>query len=596
MAQGGDINFDPRTGTDKRQSLDDLKSRLESTRDGIETNTNPWPQTMNNPEFAKSKGFLPPVLISPTVDIDDEGNAINIKRGEYEFEDWLGQKISNDKERLTTNRKFNESTDISNSDYRSMRDYYLLHDDSATDYFKHGLQIIDNLKTLNGSDGFSETPFENNDPVMFGFEIIIDDISSPLLNGSVNDFINNYSSISEIESKGPVYEDFKNQFIKFFKTKTNFVRDNIQQEQLNLSRTNNPDSIVSRNRSITNFGQNAYMNYYIQNITGLSNLIETNKPGSFNSMVKYREDLITLSFLEDVSLSLGTLSHLYKLLYWSKPNGKSLIPENLLRFNCDIIVSEVRNFNRVRTAVENNELQILKDNLSRYVYTLNECQLFFDQVSHGDSVNLGDINKADNTTVTFDYKYVTSKFERFVPDLEGFGTYKGYDNGAIWKIGAPGSTRDGQTSVPNFYTEGENKFNENGVDEPVILDKPFPDPFDNDIDDLGVTDKPDLTTLEESSNKSNESYLKKLKNRTIDSAKSEFRTAVNIRAQLLSRTINKALISLQGGTISPPTNVYTSPQPGTIGNLQNRFFYDLRGDLVGFLGNSLSNSVNGTNP
>jgi hypothetical protein len=31
---------------------------------------------------------------------------------------------------------------------------------------------------------------ENNDPVMFGFEIVIDSVSSPLLNGSITDFLN----------------------------------------------------------------------------------------------------------------------------------------------------------------------------------------------------------------------------------------------------------------------------------------------------------------------------------------------------------------------------------------------------------------------
>ena len=79
----------------------------------------------------------------------------------------------------------------------------------------------------------------------------------------------------------------------------------------------------------------------------------------------------------------------------------------------------------------------------------------------------------------------------------------------------------------------------------------------------------------------------------IDTAKSELQTAINIRTQLLARTINKTLIALQGGTISPPKNVYTSPQPGTVGNAASRIFYDVRGDLVGFLGDSLGNVVNG---
>jgi hypothetical protein len=79
------------------------------------------------------------------------------------------------------------------------------------------------------------------------------------------------------------------------------------------------------------------MNYYLKKVAGLKNLSESNTGDTKKYLVDYRKDLITLDFNEDVTLSIGTLAHLYKLLYWSKPNGKSIIPENLLRFNCDII-------------------------------------------------------------------------------------------------------------------------------------------------------------------------------------------------------------------------------------------------------------------
>jgi len=596
MALGGNINFDEGLGTDKNPSLESLKDKLNNTKESLSPGGTPWPQTQPNPEFSRSKGFLPPVLISPSLELDQDDSSKKIKNGSYVYEDWLGQKINSEGlTPLKTKNKFAESKDINKQDNYSTRDHYLLFNDNSTDYFRHGLQIIDNLNTVGGDSSKQETPYENNDPVMFGFDIVIDDISSPLLNGSVIDFINNYSNISEIESKADVYEDFKNQFIKFFKTKTNFVKDNIDTTKLNISRTENPNSSAGKNRSIYQNGSNAYMNYYIQNISGLNNLIERNKPGSFNSMTNYRNDVISLNMMEDVSLSLATLANLYKLLYWSKPNGKSLIPENLLRFNCQIIVSECRNFTRVRKAVANNNIQVLKDNLSRTVYTLNECQLFFDQTTHGDSINMGGIKTADNTEVTFDYKFATSKFERFVPNLEGFGTYVGYDNGAMWKIGAPGSDRDGKESVPKFSTNGENEFNENGVDKERVLNSI--NSLEDSTDDFGQNNDVDLETLSKSSDISNKNYLEKLKNRTIATAKGELQTAINIRANLLSRTINKALVSLQGGGITPPDNVYTSSAPGSVGNLSSRVFYDLRGDLVGFLGNSLSDGINGvTNP
>ena len=116
-------------------------------------------------------------------------------------------------------------------------------------------------------------------------------------------------------------------------------------------------------------GRKAYMSYYLKKIGGLELLLESNQPTKKKYLVDYRNDVLKLTFSEDVSSSMGTLAHLYKLLYWSKANGKNIVPENLLRFNCDIIISEVRNLNRVRKAIDTNNLEVIKDNVSRQVYS-----------------------------------------------------------------------------------------------------------------------------------------------------------------------------------------------------------------------------------
>ena len=590
--------------------LNNLRDKLTGARETIEAIVNPWPQTKVNPEFSKTSGFLPPVLIKPTISTTDASfTAAKTKYIQYEFEDWRGQKISPQGTSLDTKKRFNESINIPktkselSSEPYSTRDHYLIFGDTSTDYFRHGLQVIDELNPIenpiNGEsnlrlDLFNSTPFENNDPVIFGFDIIIDSVSSPLLNGSVIDFLNQYTNVDELAVRIPVYEDFKQQFIKFFKTKST-VR--IDTEQTTMSRTNANSAAVDSQKGIFQRGKKAYMNYYIQKIGGLQNLIETNKPGTFKYLADYRKDVITLDFLEDVSLSLGTLSHLYKLLYWSKPNGKAMIPENLLRFNCDIIVSETRNFNRVRKAVETGDIEVIKDNVARHVYSLRECQFFFDQSPHPGDIDMGNISVYGNTTVQFDYKYSTVKFERFVPTSEGFGKYVGYNNGSIWKIGNPGArsaTQSGDISVPKFFTVGENTLRQNGVDSPFVINSV--NPLDNnEITDSINTEagEDNLNDLAAQSEENSKSLAERIKNRAIDTAKSELQTAINIRTQLLARTINKTLIALQGGTISPPKNVYTSPQPGTVGNAASRIFYDVRGDLVGFLGDSLGNVVNG---
>ena len=492
---------------------------LRNNIDNIIKNGRPWPQTTTD------KGFLPPILVTPNKDFrygsepaktdqysvsgnPDSTNpesklysspnmVNNIKVGEYEYTDWMGQliKINPDSSILDTSERFNESknipktaSELQSSPY-STRDTYLIFGDTKTDYFKHGLQVIDNLTPIeNPEDGkstlrlgqFQETPFENNDPVIFGFEIIIDDYSSPLLNGSITDFLTLYSGVDEIKYKIPVYEDFKQQFSKLFRTKSN-LKVNLEQTSISKSKTNYAHTDSPKN--IFGNGRSAYLGYYLKKVGGLQNLIESNTSDKKKFLVDYGTDVITLDFFEDVSLSVGTLAHLYKLLYWSKPNGKGLVPENLLRFNCDIIVSECRNFNRVRKAIDTGNLEVIKDNVSRYIYSLKECQFFFNTMPHNADVDLSAIQTYDTYSMQFDYKYSAVKFEKFMPNYNektgNFGKYVGYDGGAIWKIGNPGAraargatqTSASDTSLPRFFTAGGNAYSQNGVTKPFILNK-----------------------------------------------------------------------------------------------------------------------------
>jgi hypothetical protein len=497
--------------------LKDIKERAKDLRDNIQDivkNGQIWPQVVKG--SSSKTGFLPSILIGPVKDFRTDPNKLKYdatgdfiisdrlvsnKYGEYEFIDWRGYKIKpggleSVPDVNTTERRFKESTSLPRNKNRetdfdalnnkpySMRDYYLLFNDNSTDYFKHGLQIIDNLGGIEDNKSqnskmrlsqFKSTPFENNDPVIFGFEIVFDSYGSPLLNGSVIDFLNEYTQISELRSKIPVYEDFKHQFIKFFKTNTT-IKVDTDKAMLSKNKTNyaNTEAHKSDVDFFSARGRKPYLNYYLKKIVGLGNLVESNTPAEKKFLVDYRKDVINLSFTEDVSLSVSTLAHLYKLLYWSKPNGKSLIPENLLRFNCDIIVSEVRNFNRVRKALsgpDQGNLEIIKDNVSRYVYSLKECQFYFNTMAHNPDIDLGNIATYDDYSIQFDYKYSTVKFERFTPTTNGFGQYVGYDGGAIWKVGNKGersnrgtqSSSGNDTSQPRFYTVGGNKWNQNGL-------------------------------------------------------------------------------------------------------------------------------------
>ena len=143
--------------------------------------------------------------------------------------------------------------------------------------------------------------------------------------------------IQKIKQKGKVLEIGCGNgfFLKLFKTKGTFKigpdKPTASIKTSNYANTDSPSKLYSN-------GKPAYMSYYLKKVSGLEKLIESNIPDKNKSLVEYRKDLLKLTFTEDVSLDMGTLAYLYKLLYWSKPNGKNIVPENLLRFNCDIVI------------------------------------------------------------------------------------------------------------------------------------------------------------------------------------------------------------------------------------------------------------------
>ena len=246
--------------------------------------------------------------------------------------------------------------------------------------------------------------YGNEDPVMFGFDIIIDWDSSPMFNGAIPDFLEKKSKVGttttnpELESRIDLYQSFMDQFEKFFK--------------MNRS-TRDPKA------------RPLIKAYYIKKIAGLDFLVEgsvTNTTDTVKSMVDYGKDLIKLTLYEDVTVNTGYLGVLYKTLSWSRLNGKQLIPENLLKFDCKIVVSEIRNYKRLikKESDPDNPNSSVRweeyvDNVNKYIYRLYDCQFQFDKLSHGDTLDLSNIQRQEDYEIAFSFKYSNLKFERFDP-------------------------------------------------------------------------------------------------------------------------------------------------------------------------------------
>lgn len=503
---------------------------------------------------------------------------------------WDGNLPDNhpDSPNYNTDRSRNTS-DKFNTD----RSIYGLFNDSSQDFFRNGIQTLngintdlksnkDDRHTWDGenvdpqssqrlSSGFIGTPYENTDPIMFGFEIVIDANSSPLFNGGVEDFISQFGYLKEVGSRSEVIANFKQQFFKFFKSNSP------------ITSTQN-DAVDSR----------FYMSYYLKKVAGLEKLIESNTSETSKSFTDYKKDTIKLTFNEDVSLSVGKMAFLYKLLYWSKINGKNIIPQNLLRFNCDIIISEVRNFNRIKNALSSGGgfgVEVFKDNLSRYVYSLYECQMFFDKMPHDSDISLADAPKIfqDSYDVSFNYKFASTRFENWVPDSK-LGQYAVLNNDRMDPFEVKSSetntmtTGTGSTSTITTHSNYTQPvmYNEYILTERSGSTPPNPGTGDGFTEQENTPTSSTLDKLKSSSKKQSHALSQNLHKAAVNAVQGQ----INVRVRLLNNTLDKIRNSIGIGRMRAPTNIYKPVKNST-------FFYDVHNSLRDFLGNSLGDALGG---
>ena len=337
------------------------------------------------------------------------------------------------------------------------RNIYALFGDGGQDLFKHGLSELTPIEPSDVSkvrlDQFRSTADYSpdgedfgpakEDPVMFGFDLIIRKEESPLFSTTMQDSVFNFLTSGictdkEILSRQEVWEGFKVGFFQFF-------RSSLETQPIGPSA--DPDNPA-----------NSRFYYYLTKVTGLDSLVESNSGETIKSFVDYGKDTIKLDFTEDVTLRIGRMAALYKSLYWSRMSGKNIIPENLLRFDCDIIVSEVRNFTKIKRVYDSDEsllgpsgIQTLRDNVNRYVYTLYDCQLFFDKMPHGDVVDLA--TQPDMFTgysIGFTFKHSTMRVDVFNPNTTAYSVI---NNGSYNPAGVTSFDRFLNQVVPISATD-----------------------------------------------------------------------------------------------------------------------------------------------
>lgn len=224
------------------------------------------------------------------------------------------------------------------------------------------------------------------DPLYLGFEIYFDE-DSPFFIGntdsnldsetvsknSIKYFFQQYKRINDIYWRYPLWTEFKNRIFTIFEINTK-----------NSPGKNKP--------------------YYINKITGLNNL---NK-----KIIKYGDDKISISLFEDVRMISWYLSELYNNLCYSYKNKRWMVPENLLRFNMNIKISDRRNF--TMPFLENNEVKYKISPKSTIMFTLHDCSFnFFDSYNFADELSMAGIDATTSSASELKFDIIFKSVTRW---------------------------------------------------------------------------------------------------------------------------------------------------------------------------------------
>jgi len=239
--------------------------------------------------------------------------------------------------------------------------------------------------------------YEYQDPTYLGFDTLIVSDESPLFNYDTGDlyghintakkFLETYENIPGMSQRKEILDNFTYTISEIFGTTT---------------------GINNRNKR-----------YYIEMIEGLDKLN--------NKMVKYGEDLITITLTEDVSLRTQYLAELYNNLLYDYKNKRQMIPENTLRFDMLIKIEDIRNFKIENPKYDpekspNTEVFVNDMAHTYMMYKLHDCNFDFSQSqTHEGSMSIGGFNQynqgnMNNTKINIKYKSISKIIESALID------------------------------------------------------------------------------------------------------------------------------------------------------------------------------------
>ena len=153
--------------------------------------------------------------------------------------------------------------------------------------------------------------------------------------------------------------------------------------------------------------------YYIEMITGLDKLNA--------KMVKYDDkngDKITIQLSEDVAMRATYLAEMYNNLCYSFKDQRYMIPDNCLRFDLMIEITDIRLF-KIFDGLDDNDIKkfSVNNNPPSIIYTLYDCNFdFFQSQAFDAGLQVGGVSsaadkKAANLSFDIKYKSISREFK-----------------------------------------------------------------------------------------------------------------------------------------------------------------------------------------
>lgn len=378
------------------ENLSGNKFPLEIRSPSLEGSLGDWKQNVpaaygSYPNIDAKSGYTNPPVYPEEIS-KNNFNSSNLKNSTQPVVDKIN----------TRKQYYNLFQDYAGKQFTHLLDYFTVQQNSPLDSpigeqraIPTGVYTDGKTSNINTKDiylgSFVKTFDDNEDPTMLGYDFKIKTLQSPLFNGSANAFIQQFGQLgnTEIFSREEILPRFQRQFFKFLRTDI----------------TNTAPDFN---------GGSGVKTYYLRKVAGLNRLNDQSDSNEAKQFVDYGKEFITLTFHEDVTQNIGFLASLYKTLSYSRINGKQLLPENLLRFDVEIEITEIRKYNRVFKNVASGNLEFVADKISKYVYTLYECQMFFPNMPHGDTIDMSNVTALEEYEMKFNWKYSTLQFRKFI--------------------------------------------------------------------------------------------------------------------------------------------------------------------------------------